>query len=131
MRASACAPMLRLQLKRSVRFQPTRNTVPPILQFGDVLHAQVCDFNAKYKEAEGALVGELQRLKTDVYGNCEFLTYLRNQGKFFDLEEKREFDLTVIDYEDIDRPRDKRRNTYEVTEEFYVYNGRYGTRGTR
>ena len=31
--ASACAPMRRLQLKRSVRFQPTRNTVPPILQF--------------------------------------------------------------------------------------------------
>ena len=33
MRASACAPMRRLQLKRSVHFQPTRNTVPPIRQF--------------------------------------------------------------------------------------------------
>ena len=31
--ASACAPMQRLQLKRSGRFQPTRNTVPRIPQF--------------------------------------------------------------------------------------------------
>jgi hypothetical protein len=30
------------------------------------------------------LVGEPQRLKTDIYGNREFLTYLRNGGKVFD-----------------------------------------------
>jgi type I restriction enzyme R subunit len=96
--------------------------------FGDVLHAQVCAFNPKYKEAEGALVGELQRLKPDIYGNRDFLTYLRNQKKFFDNEEKRELDLTVIDYDDAARPPEKRRNVYEVTEEFYVHNGRYGTR---
>ena len=30
--------------------------------FGDLLHAQVRAFNPKYKEAEGALVGEFQRL---------------------------------------------------------------------
>jgi type I restriction enzyme R subunit len=96
--------------------------------FGDLLHKQVCAFNPKYKEAEGALVGELQRLKADIYGNRDFLTYLRNQGKFFDMEEKRELDLTVIDYGDAARPREKRHNIYEVTEEFYVHNGRYGTR---
>jgi type I restriction enzyme, R subunit len=96
--------------------------------FGDLLHEQVCAYNPKYKEAEGALVGELQRLKADIYGNRELLTYLRNQGKFFDAEEKRELDLSVIDYDDADRPREKRRNVYEVTEEFYVHNGSYGTR---
>jgi type I restriction enzyme, R subunit len=96
--------------------------------FGDLLHKQVCAFNPKYKEAEGALVGELQRLKADIYGNRDFLTYLRNQGKFYSAEERRELDLTVIDYTDAARPREKRRNVYEVTEEFYVYNGRYGTR---
>ena len=96
--------------------------------FGDLLHKQVRAFNPKYKGAEGALVGELQRMKADIYGNRDFLTYLRNQGKFYSAEEKRELDLTVIDYDDVNRPREKRRNVYEVTEEFYVHNGRYGTR---
>src|SRR5262249_24930324 len=58
--------------------------------FGDLLHGQVCAFNPKYKEAEGALVGELQRLKADIYGNRDFLTYLRNQGKFYSAEDARE-----------------------------------------
>src|ERR1700682_5349971 len=96
--------------------------------FGDLLHKQVRTFNPKYKEAEGALVGELQRIKTDIYGNRDFLTYLRNQGKFYSPAERRELDLAVIDYEDTSRPHEKRRNVYEVTEEFYVHNGRYGTR---
>jgi type I restriction enzyme, R subunit len=96
--------------------------------FGDLLHTQVCAFNPKYKEAEGALVGELQRLKADIYGNRDFLTHLRNQGKFFSTEDNRELDLTLIDYGDTGRPRDKWRNVYEVTEEFYVHNGRFGTR---
>ena len=96
--------------------------------FGDLLHKQISAFNPKYKEAEGALIGELQRLKTDIYGNRDFLTYLRNQGKFYCAEEKRELDLMLIDYDDFSLPREKRRNVYEVTEEFYVHNGRYGTR---
>ena len=67
------------------------------LYFGDLLHAQVRAFNPKYKEAEGALVGELQRLNADIAGNRDFLTYLRNQGKFFCAGEYRELDLTIID----------------------------------
>lgn len=54
--------------------------------FGDLLHQEVCVFNPKYKEAEGALVGELQRLKADIYGNRDLLTHLRNQGKFLTLK---------------------------------------------
>src|SRR5947207_11404374 len=84
------------------------------LFFGDLLHKQVRAFNPKYKEAEGALVGELTRLKADIYGNRDFLTYLRNQGKFYSAEEKRELDLNVIDYDDVTRTRDKHRNVYEV-----------------
>jgi type I restriction enzyme R subunit len=92
------------------------------LYFGDLLHERVLAFNPKYKEAEGALIGEFQRLNADIAGNRDFLTYLRNQGKFFCAEENRELDLVLIDYANPDR------NVYEVTEEFYVHNGRHGTR---
>jgi len=98
------------------------------LYFGDLLHAQVRAFNPKYKGAEGALVGEFQRLNADVAGNRDFLNLLRNQGKFFHAEENRELDLTLIDYGDLARPRENWRNVYEVTEEFYWHNGQYGTR---
>jgi len=98
------------------------------LYFGDLLHAQVCAFNPKYKETQGALVGEFQRLNADIAGNRDFLTYLRNQGKFFCAEENRELDLILIDYDDLTLAREQWRNVYEVTEEFYVHNGRHGTR---
>ena len=52
------------------------------LFFDDRLYERVRHFNPKYKEAEGALVGELHRLHGDIYGNRDFLNYLRNQGKF-------------------------------------------------
>ena len=77
------------------------------LYFGDLLHSKVLKFNPKYKEAEGALVGEFQRLHGDIAGNREFLTCLRNRGKFFCTEENRELDLTVIEYGDLARPREQ------------------------
>ncbi|MEN8133072.1 MAG: HsdR family type I site-specific deoxyribonuclease, partial [Pseudomonadota bacterium] len=52
----------------------------------------------------------------------EFVEHLRNRGKFFDQEEKRERDLILIDYDD------PARNVYEVTEEWAYHNGYYGTR---
>ncbi|MGI9067219.1 MAG: type I restriction endonuclease [Pyrinomonadaceae bacterium] len=97
------------------------------LYFGDLLHSQVLAFNPKYKEAEGALIGTFQRLNSDIAGNRDFLTYLRNAGKFFCAEENRELDLKLIDYDDLNRLPDKWRNVYEVTEEFYFNNGHYGT----
>src|SRR5215472_6225250 len=118
----------RAEAEKRRGFDPDAATIeerarPAAPFFGDLLHDQVCAFNPKYKDAEGALVGELQRLKTDIYGNRDFLTYLRNQGKFYSAEDARELDLTLIDYEDANRPRDKWCNVYEVTEEFYVHNG--------
>ena len=117
----------RAEARRGVGFDPDGATPEDrartaSLYFGDLLHERGLAFNPKYKEAEGALVGEFQRLNADIAGNRDFLTYLRNQGKFFCAEENRELDLMLIDYAQPDR------NVYEVTEEFYVHNGRYGTR---
>jgi type I restriction enzyme, R subunit len=92
------------------------------LFFEDLLHAKVREFNPRYAEAEGALPGKFRHLHTDIYGNREFVEHLRNRGKFFDHEEKRERDLILIDYEQPER------NVYEVTEEFAYHNGHYGTR---
>lgn len=98
------------------------------LYFGDLLHTQARAFNPKYKAAEGALVGELQRLNANIAGNRDCLAYLRNQAKFFCAEENRELDLVLVDYGDLERTPSEWRNVYEVTEEFSCHNGRYGTR---
>ncbi len=92
------------------------------LFFDDLLDAKVREFNPCYAEAEGALLGQFRRLHTDIYGNREFVEYMRNRGKFFDHEENRERDLILIDYDD------PTRNVYEVTEEWAFHNGHYGTR---
>jgi type I restriction enzyme R subunit len=92
------------------------------LYFDDLLYQKVCQFNPNYSEAEGVLIAQLSNLPTDIYGNRDFLTYLRNQGKYFYTAENRELDLKLIDYDD------PTQNTYEVTEEYYIHNGKYGTR---
>lgn len=92
------------------------------LYFEDLLDAQVRRFNPRYTEAAGALPGKLHFLHTDIYGNREFLQYLRNQGKFFDHEEDRERDLVLIDY------ANPANNVYEVTEEWTTHNGHHATR---
>lgn len=92
--------------------------------FDDVLDAQVRKLNPKYAEGRGALVGDFRRLHATIAGNRDFLGYLRNTATYFDNDAKRELNLTVIDYEHPAPPN----NIYEVTEEFYCHNGRYGTR---
>ena len=92
------------------------------LFFDDLLDTKVREFNPRYAEAEGALLGKFRHLHADIYGNREFVKYLRNRGKFFDHEERRERDLILIDY---DHPA---RNVYEVTEEWAFHNGHYGIR---
>lgn len=92
------------------------------LFFDDLLDAKLREFNPRYAEAEGALLGQFRHLHTDIYGNREFVEHLRNRGKFFDHEEKRERDLILVDYDD------PANNVYEVTEEWAFHNGHYGTR---
>jgi type I restriction enzyme R subunit len=67
------------------------------LFFDDLLDAKVGEFNPSYTETKGALLGKFRHLHTDIYGNREFVEHLRNRGKFFDHEEKRERDLILID----------------------------------
>ena len=95
---------------------------PLSLFFDDLLDAKVREFNPRYAEAQGLLLGQFRHLHADIYGNREFVEHLRNRGKFFDADESRERDLILIDYED------PTRNVYEVTEEWAFHNGHYGTR---
>ncbi|WPL18378.1 Type-1 restriction enzyme R protein [Thiorhodovibrio winogradskyi] len=92
------------------------------LFFDDLLAAKVREFNSRYIEAGGALLGQFRHLRADIHGNREFVEYLRNRGKFFDVDAKRERDLILIDYEHPER------NVYEVTEEWAFHNGHHGTR---
>ena len=97
-------------------------SAPLSLFFDDLLDAKVREFNPRYAEAQGLLLGQFRHLHADIYGNREFVEHLRNRGKFFDADESRERDLILIDYED------PTRNVYEVTEEWAFHNGHYGTR---
>ena len=92
------------------------------LFFDNLLDAKVQEFNPRYGEAEGALLGKFRHLHADIYGNRDFVEYLRNRGKYFDHEENRERDLILVDYENPEN------NAFEVTEEFAFHNGHYGTR---
>ena len=92
------------------------------LFFNDLLDAKVREFNPHYAETEGALLRQFRYLHTNIYGNREFVKHLRNQGKFFDVDENRERDMILIDYDDTTR------NVYEVTEEWAFHNGHYSTR---
>ena len=65
------------------------------LFFDDLLHAKVREFNPRYAKVDGALLGHFRYLQ--IYGNREFVEHLRNRGKFFDHEEKRERDLILFD----------------------------------
>ena len=92
------------------------------LFFGRLLDAKVREFNPLYTEQQGALLNQFRHLHTNIYGNREFVDYLRNRGKFFDQENNRERDLILIDY---DNPK---HNVFEVTEEWAFHNAHYGTR---
>ncbi|HQU71402.1 MAG TPA: HsdR family type I site-specific deoxyribonuclease [Calditrichia bacterium] len=92
------------------------------LFFEELLALKVREFNPQYPDAPGALPGRWRHLHPDIYGNRDFVDYLRNQGKFFDKMENRERDLILIDY------AHPEKNVYQVTEEFAFHNGHYGVR---
>jgi type I restriction enzyme R subunit len=58
--------------------------------FDDVLDAKVREFNPRYAEEEGALLGRFRHINTDNYGNRELVEYLRIRGKFYDHAVKRD-----------------------------------------
>ena len=102
----------------------SRKTGPraPPSFFDSLLDAKIRQFNPRYTDAEGAILGKFRHLHHDIFGNREFVDHLRNRGKYLDQEESRERDLILINY---DKPAN---NVFEVTEEFACHNGHYGTR---
>jgi len=66
------------------------------LLFDNLLDAKVREFNPRYAEAVGTLLGKFRQLHTDIYGNRGFVEHLRNWGKFFNHEENPKRDLTLI-----------------------------------
>ncbi len=84
--------------------------------------ARLRTFNPLYTEAPGALIGQFRRLHSRHPRQPRIPRPSAQRGKFFHAAENRELDLMLIDY------ADPARNVYEVTEEFYWHNGRYGNR---
>ena len=101
---------------------PSERAENASLYFDDLLFDKTREFNPNYNETQDALTGKLRSLRADISGNREFLNFLRNQSTYFYVEENRELNLQVIDYDD------SANNVFEVTEEFYIHSGIYGTR---
>ena len=94
----------------------------PSLFFVDLLYKKVKDFNPNYDESKESLIKTLSTLKSDIHGNRDFLQYLRGEKTYYCKKENREPNLKLIDF---DSPKN---NAYQVTDEYYYSNGKYGNR---
>jgi type I restriction enzyme R subunit len=90
--------------------------------FTNTLFEKVKEFNLKFKDTREELLRKLDLPLSSIQGNREFLNYLQGEKTFFSKEENREFNLMLINY---DKPE---KNVYEVTEEYYLFNGHYANR---
>ncbi len=90
--------------------------------FTDTLFEKLKEFNPKFKDSKADLLRLLDLPLPTIYGNRDFLHYLQGEKTFFSKEENREFNLTLIDYEN------PANNIFEVTEEYYLFNGQYANR---
>jgi type I restriction enzyme, R subunit len=90
--------------------------------FNDLLFEKVKQFNRKYKDTTEELFRLLDLPHATIQGNRTFLQYLQGEKTFFSKEENRELNLILIDYEHPEK------NTFEVTEEYYLFNGQSANR---
>ena len=90
--------------------------------FTETLFEKVKEFNPKFKDSKADLFRLLDLPLPTIHGNRDFLHYLQGEKTFFSQEENREFNLILIDY---DNPAN---NIFEVTEEYYLFNGQYANR---
>lgn len=90
--------------------------------FTDVLFEKVMQFNPKFKDSKEDLLRTLDLPLPTIHGNRDFLNYLQGEKTFFSKAESREFNLNLIDFEN------PANNTFEVTEEYYLFNGQYANR---
>jgi len=90
--------------------------------FTDTLFEKVKQFNPQFKDSKEDLLRLLNLPLPTIHGNRDFLHYLQGEKTFFSKEENREFNLQLVDY------AHPENNLYEVTEEYYLYNGQYANR---
>lgn len=90
--------------------------------FTDTLFEKVKEFNPKFKDSKADLLRVLDLPLPTIQGNRDFLFYLQGEKTFFSKEENREFNLMLVDYEN------PANNIFEITEEYYLFNGQYASR---
>src|SRR3990172_6374742 len=90
--------------------------------FNDILYQKAKEFNPKLEDTKEELVRKLTILQGSIQGNRDFLAYLRGEKTFFSKQDNREYNLTLIDF------KNPETNIYQVTDEYYCFNGRYGNR---
>ncbi|GAF76094.1 unnamed protein product, partial [marine sediment metagenome] len=92
------------------------------LFFDELLYKQVKKFNPKYKKSKQELIKGLSLLSPNIFGNQEFLQFLKGEKTFFLDAQNRELNLKLIDFENIEN------NVFEITEEYYFFNGKFANR---
>lgn len=90
--------------------------------FTDTLFEKVKVFNPKFKDTKEELLRKLNLPLPTIAGNRDFLQHLQGEKTFFSKEENREFNLILINY------NEPSKNVYEVTEEYYLFNGQNANR---
>lgn len=90
--------------------------------FVDTLYEKVKELNPKFQDSKEELLRKLNLPLPTIQGNRDFLQYLQGEKTFFNTEENREYNLVLINY------NEPERNIYEVTEEYYLFNGQYANR---
>jgi len=90
--------------------------------FTDFLFQKTKEFNCKFTGTKEELLRILDMPLPSIIGNRDFLSYLKGEKTFFSREDNREYNLKLIDY---DEPAN---NIFEVTEEYYLFNGQYANR---
>jgi len=90
--------------------------------FTDLLFQKTKEFNCKFTGTKEELLRILDMPLPSIIGNRDFLSYLKGEKTFFSREDNREYNLKLIDY---DEPAN---NIFEVTEEYYLFNGQYANR---
>ena len=92
------------------------------LFFTEVLADQLRKLNPRLTFDPLAVIRQLENVRAGIEGNCETLLYLRGQKSIYDPVQKRELNLTLIDFEHPDN------NLFHVTAEWSYTNGRHTNR---
>jgi len=88
--------------------------------FEEILKGKLFEFNDWMEEdiADEVIKEFRERTKTDILGNRKILNLLRGKTAFYSRQEKRELDIRLIDFENIER------NTFQVVKELSFTNGK-------